>query len=37
VRVRFDDGATETFPFRRRPPFDLGERVRLDGRELVRD
>lgn len=37
VRVRFDNGATETFPFRRRPPFDLGERVRLDGRELVRD
>ena len=37
VRVRFDDGATQTFPFRRRPPFDLGERVRLDAGELVHD
>ena len=37
VRVRFDDGATQTFNFRRRPPFDLGERVRLDAGELVHD
>jgi hypothetical protein len=37
MRVRFDDGSTQTFRFRRRPPFDLGERVRLDGDELVSD
>ena len=37
VRVRFDDGATQTFDFSRRPPFDLGERVRLDAGELVHD
>jgi hypothetical protein len=37
VRVRFDDGSTQTLRFRRRPPFDLGERVRLDDGELVPD
>jgi hypothetical protein len=37
MRVRFDDGSTQTFRFRRRPPFDLGERVRLDGEELISD
>lgn len=37
VRVRFDDGGTQTFRFRRRPPFELGERVRLDDDELVPD
>lgn len=37
VRVRFDDGATQTIRFRRRPPFELGERVRLDNDELVHD
>jgi len=37
VRVRFDDGSTQTYNFRRRPPFALGERVRLDGDVLVAD
>lgn len=37
VRVRFDDGSTQTYTFRRRPPFELGERVRLDGDMLVAD
>lgn len=37
MRVRFDDGSTQTFRFRRRPPFDLGERVRLANDELVPD
>ncbi|HET7729096.1 MAG TPA: hypothetical protein VFK48_03600 [Usitatibacter sp.] len=37
VRVRFDDGSTQTLRFRRRPPFDLGERVRLDDGELLPD
>ena len=35
VRVRFDDGSTQTYHFRRRPPFELGERVRLDGDVLI--
>lgn len=37
MRVRFEDGSTQTFRFRRRPPFELGERVRLEGDELVSD
>jgi hypothetical protein len=37
VRVRFDDGSTQTYHFRRRPPFELGERVRLDGDVLIAD
>lgn len=37
VRVRFDDGSTQTLRFRRRPPFDLGERVRLEDGDLVPD
>lgn len=37
VRVRYDDGSTQTLRFRRRPPFELGERVRLDDGELVSD
>lgn len=37
MRVRFEDGSTQTFNFRRRPPFELGERVRLEGDELISD
>lgn len=37
MRVRFEDGSVQTLRFRRRPPFDLGERVRLDRGELVSD
>jgi hypothetical protein len=37
MRVRFDDGSTQTYHFRRRPPFALGGRVRLDGDVLVAD
>lgn len=37
MRVRFDDGSTQTFRFRRRPPFELGDRVRLEGDELISD
>lgn len=37
VRVRFDDGSTQILRFRRRPPLELGERVRLADDELVPD
>jgi hypothetical protein len=37
VRVRFEDGATQTFRYRTRPDFRTGERVRLEDDRLVRD
>lgn len=37
VRVRFEDGATQTFRFRGRPRLGLGDRVRLDDDELIHD
>ena len=37
VHVRFEDGGLQTFRYRSRPPFETGDRVRLDGRFLNPD
>ena len=37
IRVRFQDGGSRTFRYRSRPPFEAGDRVRLDGAFLVHD
>jgi len=37
IRVRFEDGDSRTFRYRNRPPFEAGDRVRLDGAFLDHD
>jgi hypothetical protein len=37
VRVRFEDGATQTFRYRAPPDLRTGQRVRLEDDRLVRD
>jgi len=37
VRVRLEDGASQTFRFRGVPPFHIGDRIRVDGAHLVHD
>lgn len=37
VNVRFEDGESRTFRYRSRPPFGVGDRVRLDDEFLVHD
>jgi hypothetical protein len=37
MRVRFEDGATRIYRYRNRPPFEAGDRVRLDGNFLTHD
>jgi hypothetical protein len=37
IRARFEDGAVRTFRYRSRPPFEAGDRVRVDGAVLEHD